>query len=72
VAHCERGDALAGKGGCIMIGEIFIAFWWIAMAAVLAWVAQRRGENTGLWFVISLAASPVLAVLFLMASPQRR
>ena len=55
-----------------MIGEIFIAFWWIAMAAVLAWVAQRRGENTGLWFVISLAASPVLAVLFLLASPQRR
>jgi hypothetical protein len=61
------------KGECIMvIGEIFTAFWWVTMAAVLAWIAHRRGESATLWFVISLGASPLLAVLFLLAAPEKR
>jgi len=53
-------------------GGIFGLAWWIAMAAVLTWVAQRRGEKPAFWFVFSLIASPFLAVLFLMALPERK
>ncbi len=53
-------------------GGIFLVAWWITMAAVLAWVAQRRGEKPGFWFVFSLVASPLLAVLFLMALPLKK
>jgi hypothetical protein len=56
----------------MVIGEIFTAFWWVTMAAVLAWIAHRRGESATLWFVISLGASPLLAVLFLLAAPEKR
>jgi hypothetical protein len=54
------------------IGEILLAFWWVTMAAVLAWIAQRRGESASLWFFVSLGASPLLAVLLLLAVPQKR
>jgi hypothetical protein len=53
-------------------GGIFTVAWWIAMAAVLAWVAQRRGEKPVFWLVFSLVASPLLAVLFLMALPEKK
>ena len=49
----------------------FLLLWWTTMAAVLAWIAQHRGEKPGFWFVLSLIASPMLAVLFLIAMPQK-
>lgn len=55
-----------------MVNSIFLVAWWITLAAVLAWLAQRRGERPVFWFLLSLVASPLLAILFLLAAPQQR
>jgi hypothetical protein len=53
-----------------MAGAVLIALWWIGVAAIVGWVASRRGEDWAVWLGISLVASPLVASLLLIALPQ--
>ena len=43
---------------------------WIAFSAVVSVGANTRGRSGGGWFLLSLVISPLLAGLFLLASPR--
>jgi len=44
---------------------------WAAGIFGTAFVAKARGRDPGLWFLISLLCSPLLAMLFLLGLPMR-
>lgn len=44
---------------------------WVAFAFVVGWVATQRGRGAAAWFGVALVASPVMALLILIALPPR-
>jgi len=44
---------------------------WILFSAVVGVSAKTRGRGGGNWFLLSLLISPLLAGLFLLASPRK-
>ncbi len=55
----------------IIIFTFLILIWWVSMAAVVGRVASHKGHGAGIWFFLSLFAGPLLALLALIAIPQR-
>lgn len=48
----------------------FLILAWVAIAAVVAWLAGQRGHNSGVWFVLALFFSPMLVGLLLFCLPR--
>ena len=47
------------------------AIAWLALAAVIGWLAGRKGRDSGLWFVLSFFFGPIALVAIILASPRR-
>ena len=41
---------------------------WLVGSIVMGWIANQRGRNGFGWFLISLAVSPLLSAVFLIAA----
>jgi len=41
---------------------------WIVGSVVMGWIANQRGRNGFGWFLLSLAVSPLLSAVFLIAA----
>jgi hypothetical protein len=46
-----------------------IIIGWLIFSAIVSIAASSRGRGGILWFVIAIAASPLLAILFVFALP---
>jgi RsiW-degrading membrane proteinase PrsW (M82 family) len=46
---------------------------YVVLVFLVAWVAQQRGQNGPLWFLLAVFASPIIAALLLLiiTSPRR-
>jgi uncharacterized membrane protein YfcA len=45
---------------------------WIVGSIVMGWIANQRGRNGFGWFLLSLAVSPLLSAVFLIAAGEPR
>jgi hypothetical protein len=54
----------------VAIAIVFVL--WIVLSVAIAVAASNRGHNGAGWFFLSLLISPVIALLFLIASRDRR
>jgi ABC-type molybdate transport system permease subunit len=48
-------------------------FSYLALVFLVAWVADQRGQNGALWYLLALFTSPIVAGLLLLVitSPRR-
>ncbi len=46
---------------------------YLALVFLIAWVADQRGQNGALWYLLALFTSPIVAglLLFIVTSPRR-
>jgi len=53
------------------LGIILFIIWWLAAAVAIKSAAKARGYTGSTWFWASIVLGPFLAVLLLIAYPQR-
>ncbi len=53
------------------LSVLVIGFWWIVASIAVSGVAAKRRHRFGTWMMVSLALSPLFAVLLLIAYPSR-
>ena len=50
---------------------VFVLVGWLGLSGAVGWVASERGRSGPSWFGLALVASPVVALIFLVAVPAR-
>ena len=52
---------------------LFSLIGYLGLVFLIAWVADQRGQNGALWFLLALFTSPIVAALLLLiiTSPRR-